>query len=369
MLPKLIMKRNVNSHIWKIIKRTFVKLTWPETGLEGEEGFQPNATIIDGQEISNKIKRLLSEEIKYLQTSHQALICDRPKLGYIVVGDRPDSHLYVKMKRKSCDAVGIDTVGRMFPESVSQEEIKDYIIDLNNDPTVSGILMQLPLPGKSLDETALYDTIAHEKDVDGIHPLNMAAMARYEDPFYTPCTPKGIMWLIRSVWPVIKGKKATVIGRSNIVGMPIALLLQKEFATVTLWHSYTTDLVSEITNADIVVSATGWPHLVKGDYIKKGAIVIDVGTQFIKDDSRKSGKRLVGDIEYDSVSKTAGYITPVPGGVGPMTIAMLMDNIVLAWKRANFQHISETIKRMEEAKQSAYLSNMLTDVNYHFTQN
>jgi methylenetetrahydrofolate dehydrogenase (NADP+)/methenyltetrahydrofolate cyclohydrolase/formyltetrahydrofolate synthetase len=153
------------------------------------------------------------------------------------------------------------------------------------------------------------------------------------------------------VCPKIQGKKATVIGRSNIVGMPIALLLQKEFATVTLCHTYTQNLREEIATADIVVSATGCPHLVKGDYIKPGAIVIDVGTQFVPDKSKKTGKRLVGDIDYQSVASRAGYITPVPGGVGPMTIAMLMDNIVLAWKRSNFEHIKDKIEQLELQKQ------------------
>lgn len=193
--------------------------------------------------------------------------------------------------------------------------------------------------------------VSHQKDVDGIHPLNMAAMARHENPFFTPCTPKGIMCLIKSVCPKIQGKKATVIGRSNIVGMPIALLLQKEFATVTLCHTYTQNLREEIATADIVVSATGCPHLVKGDYIKPGAIVIDVGTQFVPDKSKKTGKRLVGDIDYQSAASRAGFITPVPGGVGPMTIAMLMDNIVLAWKRSNFEHIKDKIEQLELQKQ------------------
>ena len=154
--------------------------------------------------------------------------------------------------------------------------------------------------------------------------------------------------------------KATVIGRSNIVGMPVALLLQKEFATVTLWHAHTRNLKEEIAAADIVVSATGCPYLVKGDFIKRGAIVIDVGTQFVDDKSRKSGKRLVGDIDYQGASTRAGFITPVPGGVGPMTIAMLMDNIVLAWKRSNFSHVKELIDRMENEKYAAFTSNFST---------
>lgn len=263
--------------------------------------------------------------------------------------------MYVKMKSRSCNEIGIDTVGKTFDENVDQQEVVDYVNMLNQDTSIDGILVQLPLPER-LDANAICDIISQDKDVDGIHPLNMAAMARHEDPIFKPCTPKGIICLIKSVCPEIKGKKATVIGRSNIVGMPIALLLQKEFATVTLCHSYTENLKDEIATADIVVSATGCPYLVKGDCIKAGAIVIDVGTQFIDDKTRKSGKRLVGDIEYQSVKSIAGYVTPVPGGVGPMTIAMLMDNIVLAWKRSNFAHIKDKIEQMELIKEQLIFS-------------
>jgi 5,10-methylene-tetrahydrofolate dehydrogenase/methenyl tetrahydrofolate cyclohydrolase len=267
------------------------------------------------------------------------------------------------MKKKTCKQIGISTVGRNFPETATQDEVQSYVGELNEDPSVNGILVQLPLPDH-MDSNAVCDMISHEKDVDGIHPLNMAAMARHESPFFTPCTPKGIMYLIKSVCPEIKGKKATVIGRSNIVGMPIALLLQKEFATVTLCHTYTKNLKEEIATADIVVSATGCPYLVKGDFIKPGAIVIDVGTQFIEDKTRKKGKRLVGDVDYQTAASRAGFITPVPGGVGPMTIAMLMDNIVLAWKRSNFEHIRDEIEKMHSTRhQFAYSNSDLEDVN------
>jgi len=206
--------------------------------------------------IASKIKTLLTKEVMHLKETFTPQISSTPKLGYILVGNRPDSELYVKMKKKSCQQVGIETIGKRFDESVSQEELSDYVAQLNEDETVDGILVQLPLPDR-IDSSAICDMILHRKDVDGIHPLNMAAMARHEDPFFVPCTPKGIMCLIKSVCPKIKGLKATVIGRSNIVGMPIALLLQKEFATVTLCHTYTENLKEEIETADIVVSATG----------------------------------------------------------------------------------------------------------------
>ena len=227
--------------------------------------------------------------------------------------------------------MGISITGKHFLKDVCKDEVIEYIHTLNMDPTVDGILTQLPLPDH-IEENIIFTEISHPKDVDGIHPLNMAAMARHEEPLFTPCTPKGVMRLLHSVCPDLKGKKATVIGRSNIVGMPIAMLLQKEFATVTLCHIYTKNLREEVCTSDIVISATGSPHLVTGDFVKPGAIVIDVGTKVVKDKNNPNG-RLIGDVEYSSVLKKAGYLTPVPGGVGPMTIAMLMDNIVLAWKR------------------------------------
>ncbi|CAI2372940.1 unnamed protein product [Moneuplotes crassus] len=272
-----------------------------------------------------------------------------------------------RCRNKVCKQVGIDTIGQNFNESCSQCEIEEYVKELNSDPSVSGILVQLPLPEK-YNSTQICDLVSHEKDVDGIHPLNMGAMARHEEPFFTPCTPKGIICLIKSVCPVIKGKKATVIGRSNIVGMPISLLLQKELATVTLCHTYTQNLRDEISTADILVSATGCPYLVEGDFIKRGAIVIDVGTQFIEDQSRKSGKRLVGDINFQSVKTQAGYVTPVPGGVGPMTISMLMDNLVLAWKRSNFKHAKEEIEALEASKREFMFSGSISMDHNNFLE-
>jgi 5,10-methylene-tetrahydrofolate dehydrogenase/methenyl tetrahydrofolate cyclohydrolase len=228
----------------------------PKTGFGASVNVDSRAFIIDGKSVASKIKTLLTKEIKYLNETFRPQKSPTPKLGYILVGNRPDSELYVKMKKKSCQKIGIETIGKNFDESVSQEELYDYVKELNQDETVDGILVQLPLPDR-IDSRTVCDMVQHEKDVDGIHPLNMAAMARHEDPFFTPCTPKGIMCLIKSVCPKIKGLKATVIGRSNIVGMPIALLLQKEFATVTLCHTYTENLKEEIESADIVVSATG----------------------------------------------------------------------------------------------------------------
>lgn len=203
------------------------------------------AILIDGKSIANSVKATLANEVESFQRNSKSSRIRPPKLGYILVGKRADSELYVKMKKKVCSQLGISTTGKHFMENVTQEEIMEYIHYLNADDTVDGILTQLPMP-EHVEETAIYDVISHTKDVDGIHPFNMAAMARHEEPLFTPCTPKGVMRLIQSVCPDIKGKKATVIGRSNIVGMPISMLLQKEFATVTLCHAFTENLREEV---------------------------------------------------------------------------------------------------------------------------
>jgi len=252
------------------------------------------------------------------------------------VGNRDDSALYVKMKKKACEEIGIELEGRELPESVSQEEIETAVEELNADPKISGILVQLPLP-KGIDENTVLDKISPEKDVDGLHPANIANLAlRGRDPRFIACTPHGCLKLIQSVKEDLSGLKACVIGRSNIVGMPMFLLLQNANATVTLCHSRTQDIESIVRESDIVVAAIGKAQYVKGEWIKEGAIVIDVGIQYIEDKTRKSGKRLVGDVDYKEARKRAGFITPVPGGVGPMTIAMLMNNLVKGWELDNF---------------------------------
>lgn len=324
-----------------------------------------NATVIDGKAIAERLKTSLSKDIKTLIEQSKFRKVRPPKLGYVIVGDRPDSQLYVKMKKKVCENLGIKTTGKHFEEDTQQDEVLEYIMSLNADPSVDGILTQFPLPDH-IDENIVSCTIDYRKDVDGVHPLNMAAMARHETPMFTPCTPKGVMKLIKSVCPEIKGKKATVIGRSNIVGMPISLLLQKEYATVTLCHIHTQNLKDEVESADIIVSATGSPQLIKGDFVKPGAIVIDVGTRFVKDKSSPSGKKLVGDVDFNSVAKKPVHLTPVPGGVGPMTIAMLMDNIVYAWKEnlklgSKMEHIHDKKKESDlMSYQSSMISNDLT---------
>lgn len=227
-------------------------------------------------------------------------------------------------------------IGHEFPSDATEEEVITKLRELNADPEVNGILVQLPLPDH-MDEHRVLDEISQEKDADGFHPLNVADLVlRGKTPRVVACTPSGVIHLIKSVMPDLSGARAAVIGRSNIVGLPTFNLLQDENATVTLCHSRTKDIEGILKECDIVVAAIGKPEFVQGEWLKPGCIVIDVGIHVIEDSSRKSGKRTVGDVHAESAKKVAKHITPVPGGVGPMTIAMLMKNVVQNWKAANF---------------------------------
>lgn len=279
-----------------------------------------NGNIIDGTNVSNQIKESLKREIsEFVEVS-----TIRPGLAVVLVGSRKDSVTYVSMKRKACALVGIDSFPTELPEDTSQEEIEAVVDRLNFDPQVHGILVQLPLP-KHLDEHAILSRILPSKDVDGLHPISIGNLVLGE-PCFHPCTPAGCIELIKSIGVSMEGSNAVVIGRSNIVGKPMSLLLLAENATVTVCHSKTKNLENIVRNADIVVVAVGKAELVKGSWIKEGAVVIDVGINAVDDSTKKRGYRLVGDVEFSSVSERAGFITPVPGGVGPMTIAMLLRN-------------------------------------------
>ncbi len=238
------------------------------------------------------------------------------------MGDDPASKIYVKNKKLACEYCGIKSLEYALPAETTQEELLDLIEKLNNDPSVSGILCQLPLP-KGLDEEAVINAISPLKDVDAFHPVNVGKIMVGNFDFL-PCTPAGVMELIALSGIEVKGKKCVVVGRSNIVGKPMSMLLLHQHGTVTICHSKTPDLKAEVGQADIVVAAVGVPELITGDMIKCGAVVIDVGMNRLPDG------RLVGDVEYASCEKLASAITPVPGGVGPMTIAMLMKNTVKA---------------------------------------
>lgn len=278
------------------------------------------AIIIDGKKISAKIKDELREEVKAL---HEKAI--HPCLAVIQVGSDPASTVYVGNKKKACAYIGIESRSYELPEETSQEELLSLLRQLNEDDAVHGILVQLPVP-PHMDEKEIIDTIFPEKDVDGFHPQNVGALSIGEEGFVS-CTPAGIIEMLKQYDIEIDGKDCVVVGRSNIVGKPISMLLLRENGTVTVCHSHTKNLKAICNRADILVAAIGKPRFFDASYIKEGAVVIDVGIHRDQDD------KLCGDVDFDSVAAKAGAITPVPGGVGPMTITMLMRNCVESAKR------------------------------------
>ena len=289
------------------------------------------AKIIDGKQIANNIRASVAEQVAERKRLGKAV----PGLATVLVGDDPASHVYVRSKHKACEKLGIASVSHALPASTPQKELEDLVESLNQDPKIHGILVQLPLPS-GLNEEAVLLKVSLNKDVDGFHPVNIGKLAQKgRTPSFIPCTPAGIIELLRRTGVSIEGKNAVVLGRSNIVGMPVALLLVKENATVTICHSRSQNL-SEITRkADILVVSVGKAEMVRGDWVKPGAVVIDVGINRVEDPSAKKGYHLVGDVAFDEVSEIASAITPVPGGVGPMTIAMLMQNTLHAAELAD----------------------------------
>jgi len=284
------------------------------------------AAIIDGKAVAAR----LNAEAKVRAAQIAEKYGTRPGLATVLVGDNPASHTYVKMKRKNCAEVGIESVHTELPATVTQAELLALIKDLNARRDVHGILVQLPLPAH-LDEQTILNAVSIDKDVDGFHPMNIGQLAmKGRDPRFVPCTPAGIMRLLAEMNVPVSGANAVVLGRSNIVGMPVALLLTRADATVTICHSRTRDLPGVVRQADILVAAVGRAQIVKGDWVKPGAVVIDVGTNRIDDPTTKIGTRQVGDVDFEAVKQVAGAITPVPGGVGPMTIAMLLQNTLRA---------------------------------------
>ncbi|KAK3289066.1 bifunctional protein FolD [Cymbomonas tetramitiformis] len=295
------------------------------TGANSDEG----AAIIDGKAIAQTVREEIGVEVASLKASTGKV----PGLAVVLVGGRKDSETYVRSKKKGCEEAGIQSFGTDLPEDVTEEELLKVVADYNADPSVHGILVQLPLPDHINEENVL-NAISIEKDVDGFHPLNMGLLAqRGREPFFVPCTPKGCVELLERSGIEISGKTAVVIGRSNIVGMPANLLLQRRDATVTVVHSRTPNAKEVTQQADIVIVACGRAEMVRGDWIKPGAAVIDVGINAVDDATKKRGYRLVGDACFDEIKPIAGAITPVPGGVGPMTIAMLLQNTLEGFKR------------------------------------
>jgi 5,10-methylene-tetrahydrofolate dehydrogenase/methenyl tetrahydrofolate cyclohydrolase len=278
------------------------------------------AQLIDGKAIAQKVRDEVAERVAKRIAAGKS----QPTLATVLVGDRPDSAAYVSSKGKACQELGMGSVSHHLPADATQEQVETVVKQLNAAKKISGILVQLPMPSH-LNEEAVLSLIGIEKDVDGFSPLNIGRLAQKgREPLFVPCTPYGCIYLLEQAGVKIEGANAVVLGRSNIVGMPAALLLISKNATVTVCHSCTRDLPAVVRQADILIAAIGRTEMVRGDWIKPGAAIIDVGINSIPDVTKKSGHRLVGDVKFDEAREVAGFITPVPGGVGPMTIAMLM---------------------------------------------
>ncbi|AEV68055.1 bifunctional methylenetetrahydrofolate dehydrogenase/methenyltetrahydrofolate cyclohydrolase FolD [Acetivibrio clariflavus] len=276
-----------------------------------------SARVLNGKELATKIKGELKQTVEEIKKKGIY-----PGLAVVIVGNDPASRVYVNSKKKACEEIGIESFEYALDENVSEEDLIKLIKKLNNDDRVNGILVQLPLP-KHINEEKIILAIDSSKDVDGFHPENVGRLMT-GNPQFLPCTPAGVMELIKESGIEIAGKECVIVGRSNIVGKPQSMLLLAEHGTVTICHSRTKNLEEVVKRADILVVAVGKPEMIKGNSIKPGAVVIDVGINRLED------KKIVGDVEYESCSKVASAITPVPGGVGPMTIAMLMKNTVKA---------------------------------------
>ena len=288
-------------------------------------------TIIDGKKIAADIRNELKSKVDKLKNENKPL----PGLVTILVGENPASKVYVKMKHKACNEVGVNSKAEVLDENISEKELLDLIEHYNNDENYHGILVQLPLP-KHINEDAVIEAISPSKDVDGFHPSNVGNMVIGKETFY-PCTPHGVVELLNRYKIETKGKHVVVVGRSNIVGKPVAnMLLQKKEganAIVTVCHSAAADLRSITKQADILIAAIGRAEFITEDMVKDDCVVIDVGVNRVDDTSLPKGYKLVGDVDFENVSPKASHITPVPGGVGPMTIAMLLQNTYLAYEK------------------------------------
>jgi methylenetetrahydrofolate dehydrogenase (NADP+)/methenyltetrahydrofolate cyclohydrolase len=276
-----------------------------------------SAQLIDGKVVAKAVKEEVRNRVEALRARGI-----RPGLATVLVGDDQASHVYVRNKQRTCEDLGMHTVGHELPATTSQEDLLALVQRLNHDPAIHGILVQLPLP-KPLRSEPILNALSPDKDIDGLHPFNMGKLMMGE-PRFVPCTPAGVMAMLDYYKLPIEGKTAVVVGRSNLVGKPVALLLMHRHATVTICHSKTVDLPAVCRRADILVAAMGKARFVRAEMVKDGAVVIDVGI------NREADGKLVGDVDFEAVAAKAAWITPVPGGVGPMTIAMLMRNTMLA---------------------------------------
>lgn len=289
-----------------------------------------NAQLINGKAIAATIRNEIKAEVAAMKAQYGKV----PGLATVLVGERTDSQTYVRMKKKACAEVGIASFGCELPGDISREDLLKAVNDLNANPDVHGILVQLPLP-PHIDEEEILSAVSLAKDVDGFHPINIGRLSmKRREPLFVPCTPKGCIELLDRSGVEIAGKHTVVLGRSNIVGLPVAMLLLHRNATLTICHSRTRNLPQVVKQADILITAVGRAELVKGDWLKPGVVIIDVGINAVDDPTDKRGYRLVGDVAFDEAAEVATAITPVPGGVGPMTIAMLLRNTTDSAKRA-----------------------------------
>lgn len=286
------------------------------------------AKIISGKQIAEEMRAEMKKEIDELKSKHGVV----PGLAVVLVGENPASVVYVRNKKKSCDEIGINSIEHKLPENTPEDEVLAIVDKLNNDDAVHGILVQLPLP-KQIDEHKVLNRITPDKDVDGFHPFNVGRML-VGDPIFLPCTPHGVQQMLIRSGTQIEGSHVVVLGRSNIVGKPVAAILMQKAknanATVTICHSRTKDLPEVTRLGDILIAAIGVPEFVKAEMVREGAVVVDVGVNRVEDSSKPKGFKLVGDVDFEAVKEKAGAISPVPGGVGPMTITMLLHNTIRA---------------------------------------
>ncbi len=287
------------------------------------------AKLIDGAAIAADVRREVAEQVQVMQAKYGRV----PGLATVLVGDDPASQTYVRMKGRACAEVGMRSIQKVLPADSTQDEVETLVRELNASLDVHGVLVQLPLPSH-LDEEAILGSIDLGKDVDGFHPVNIGRLAmKGRDPLFIPCTPHGILELLDRTGVQLEGARAVVVGRSNIVGLPVALLLMHRNATVTICHSRSRPLGEFTRQADILVAAIGRAEMITADMVKPGAVVIDVGVNRVDDPTKKRGYHLAGDVDFESVKEVASAITPVPGGVGPMTIAMLLKNTLISAQR------------------------------------
>ncbi len=291
-----------------------------------------SAEIIDGRKVAALVRESVREDVEQWVSKGNR----KPFLQVVLVGDDPASVVYTGTKTKACKEVGIETSTLVLQDTISAKELKEVIHDLNNDDSVDGILVQMPLPSH-LSQYDVIESIDYRKDVDGFHPMNVGRLS-IGQPCFKSCTPAGVMELFKYYSIPVKSNHAVVVGASNIVGSPMAVMLSRENssgkATTTICHKFTRDLTAHTITADILIVAAGQPHLIKKEMVKEGVVIIDVGINRIADETTEKGYKLVGDVDFESVKHKASWITPVPGGVGPMTVAMLMKNTLLAAKKS-----------------------------------